>query len=355
MRLWNSSEAAFLKLTALLLVVCLLPVFAFAEDSGTDDDPWVKFILVCNEGMQNTGANVGNTMMVVALNTDTGIIRLMMMTWDTFVEYEGYDMPQKIDMAYRNNGPEETMKVFNQNFGMDIDLFMSLNYSNLASMIDNYGGVTIDVSRAERNALNGMVASKKDSIQAQADAGTASQLLIELLAQEYTLEDFGPETHLNGLQAVGYGWLQYDSVYNCCLREGKVVSNLFASVAAKIGDQVVFYTNESGAPDNLNGKRAINVDDITDEDMAFLREEISPIFQMSYNNLTEDDIAAITRALVLCAYRASRQGVDIFSAVETGIFPQEALKPYDTVAGTEGHLVDYEANAEAMRAFLYQE
>ena len=232
----SSTKSLLLKLTALLLALCMMPALSLADDESTEEADWLSFVLVCNEGMQNDGGNVGNTMMVVSMNPTLGKIRLLEFTWDTFINYEGYDVPQKIDMAYRNNGPEETMKVFNQNFGTDIKLYMSLNYSNLASLIDNYGGVTVDVSRAERNALNSMVASKKDSLQAQADAGFLNQLMIEMLAQDYYLDDFGPETHLNGLQAVGYGWLQYDSVYNCCLRESEVVSNLFASVASTLSD-----------------------------------------------------------------------------------------------------------------------
>ena len=322
------------------------------RDEDTLQD-WITFFLICNEGMSNTGGNAGNTMMVVAMNPNTGKIRLMMFTWDTFLDYEGYDVPQKIDMPYRNNGPEETMKVFNDNFDMGISLYLSLNYLNLASLIDNYGGVDIDISRAERNALNGMVASKKQAIQAQADAGLLSQLVVELLADEYYLEDYGPDTHLNGLQAVGYGWLQYDSVYNCCLREVKVVANLFSQVAKTISERVVFYTEENGYPDSVNGRRVINLDALTDEDVEFLRAEVAPIFQMSYHNLTEEDIISMTETLARVAYAASRQGVNIFSSLEYDVFPLEATQPYESIAGTMGHLIDKEANREAMLKFMY--
>ena len=338
---------------AMLLALCLALPCALAEDAQSQTDGWTTFLLVCNEGMQNDGANVGNTMMVVAMNSETGKIRMMMLTWDTFVDYEGYDIPQKIDMPYRNNGPEETMKVFNQNFGLDIDLYMSLNYSNLASLIDSYGGVDVEISRAERNALNSMVASKATALQAQADAGFLNQMMIDMLSKEYYLDDFGPDTHLNGLQAVGYGWLQYDSVYNCCLREAKVISNLFESVATDISTKVQFYTEATGYPESTDSRRVINADAMTDEDTAFLRDLISPIFQMSYNNLTEEDILSLTSALVRNGFEGLRQGVDIFESVEYAVFPLEALNEYDQVAGTYGHVIDKEANAEAMRNFLF--
>ena len=344
-----------LRLVALALVLFLLPGFALAEDAADDADDWVTFFLLCNEGMTNEGGNVGNTMMVVGMNPNTGVIRLMMFTWDTFVQYEGYDIPQLIGMPYRNNGPEGTMEVFNENFDMNIERFMSLNYLNLASLIDQYGGVNVDISRAERNALNGMVSSKKWSIQKQADSGLLTQAMVELLADEYYLEDFGPNTHLNGLQAVGFGWLQYDSVYNCCLREVEVNADLFSSVANQISERVIFYEDGADAPEEVDDRRVINLDKMSDEDIQFLMELVQPIFDKSYNNLTEEDIVGISTTLARVAYHAARQGKNIFSSLETNVFPLEATEEYDVVAGTQGHLVDYEANSEAMKAFLFAE
>lgn len=336
---------------ALLLCLCLLPLAALGEEYSKDG--WVSFLLICNEGMNNSGGNAGNTLMVVSLHPVDGVIRLMMVTWDTFIDYPGYDLPQKIDMPYRNNGPEESLKLFNENFDLGIDYYMSLNYLNLASLIDTYGGVDVDITRAERNALNGMVASKKDNIQSMANAGLLSQLFIDMLAQEYYLTDYGPDTHLNGLQAVGYGWLQYDSVYNCCLRDAKVVSKMFESILQTAQNALVFYTDASGEPAETDGRRAINLDHMTDDDLAFILRQVAPIFQMSYNNLTDEAIREITTALSRVAYNAARQGVDIFDSLQTGVFPLEATNPYDVVAGARGHLVDKAANHVAMSRFLY--
>lgn len=345
-----------MKLIAVLLTVCLLiPATGMAVEAREDERGWVDFILVCNEGMNNSGGNAGNTMMVVSMNPDTGKIRLLMMAWDTFIDYPGYDLPQKIDMPYRNNGPEETVKVFNANFGMDIQLFMSLNYLNLASMIDEYGGVTVDVSMAERNALNAMVASKKEAILSQVDLGLLSQMFVDNLAEENYLTEYGPNTKLKGLQAVGYGWLQYDSVYNCCLREVEVIASLFASVGNTIREKAVLYTNEYGAPENLNGRKAINLDNLTDSDYSFFRAQMDPIFLMAYHNLSEEDIHNISVALARASYTGSRQGFDIFDHLEYRIFPLEAKDPYNSVAGTKGHLVDYAANKKAMEDFLFSE
>lgn len=343
-------------ITSLILSLCLLIQTGFSEtEIPTDERGWVDFLLVCNEGMSNSGGNAGNTMMVVSMNPDTGKIRLMMLTWDTFIRYRGYDVLQKIDMPYRNNGPEETLKVFNDNFNMDIKLFMSLNYLNLASLIDAYGGVTVNVSRAERNALNSMVASKKEAIQNQAGLGLISQTVIDSLVDEYYLVEYGPDTNLNGLQAVGFGWLQYDSVYNACLREVEVIAALFSSVGKDFADKVIFYTDQSGYPEFVNSRRPINLDNMTDEDIAFLRQEMAPIFQMAYHNLSEEDILGISMALARTAYLASRQGANIFESLDYRVFPLEATQEYDIVAGTKGHIVDYAKNEKAIKDFMFAE
>lgn len=344
-----------LKLTALFLVLCLLPIISTAEEAETKEDNWVSFLLICNEGMNNDKGNAGNTLMVAAMDPVLGKIRLMMFTWDTFIDYAGYDVPQKLDMPYRNNGPEEAVRVFNENFGLNINHYLSLNYLNLASLIDEYGGINVDITRAERNAINGMVASKKIRLQEEVASGQLGQTVIDMLAQEYYLNDFGPNTHLNGLQAVGFGWLQYDSVYNCCERDAEVVAALFHSAGNYIADKVALYTDKSGEPEDTFGRRAINMDNITDEDYQFLREQIAPIFQMSVNNMKEDEIRTITLSLAHIAYQAEREGTSIFDLIRTTILPLEATKPYDIVAGTKGHLVDTEANIQAVKEFLYSE
>lgn len=340
-------------LIALLLVLCFMTTVVHAENTEQGNSDWISFLLICNEGMNNDKGNAGNTLMVAGMNPTMGQIRLMMFTWDTFVDYEGYDVPQKLDMPYRNNGPEEAMKVFNSNFSLDINHYLSLNYLNLASLIDEYGGVNVEITPAERDAINGMVGSKKIRLQEEVAGGQLSQTVIDLLAQEYYLNDFGPNTHLNGLQAVGFGWLQYDSVYNCCERDAEVVASLFHSTAKFLTDRVALYTDATGKPEDDFGRRAINLDNMTDEDYIFIREMIAPIFQMSDNNMEEDEIKAITLSLARIAYQAEREGTNLMDLIRTTVLPLEATKPYDTVAGQQGHLVNKEANIAAVKEFLY--
>ena len=175
------------------------------------------------------------------------------------------------------------------------------------------------------------------------------------MEKDYHLSEFGPETKLNGLQAVWFGWLQYDSVYNCCEREIDVVAALFKKISEDISEETVFYTDQTGTPDTSESRRAINLDHVTEDDRAFLMEFLSPITTTSYNNLTKEEFMDMALAFARSAYLASREGVNIFDNIEHSIFPLEAKEPYDIVAGTEGHLIDYQKNSTEMKLFLYSE
>ena len=338
-----------LTIVSLLLVLCLLTGSACAEKDSS-----ITFLLMCNEGMTNDGGNVQNTMMLVTFDSVTGSIRLLSFTWDSFVDVEGFDVPQTIDQPYRTDGPEGTLKTLNANFGLNLDKYISLNYLNLASLIDAFGGVEVDITRAERNALNGMVASKKKQIQTMADLGQLEQKLLELLVKEYYLDEWGSDVHLNGLQAVGFGWLQYDSVYNCCLRELSVIGNLFGKLGTVLNQQVTFMTDESGEPE-YKADHLINLDHPTDEDIEYLMKLLRPIFEKSANNLTEEQIKTISLTLARASYNAAREGADVFDSVQLKILPLEALEEYDMIAGRYGHLIDKEANGKAISDFLYGE
>ena len=157
------------------------------------------------------------------------------------------------------------------------------------------------------------------------------------------------------MQAVGFGWLQYDSVYNCCMRESAVIGCLFNSVATSLDQKVVFYTDEYERPEEVRGKRIINLDGVSEDDMAFLRRALAPIFDKAYHNLSGENIDSIILTLARTAYLAKRQGVNLFERVEVLVLPIEAQegKKYDIIAGAKGYIIDKEANTAAINEFLY--
>jgi len=82
---------------------------------------------------------------------------------------------------------------------------------------------------------------------------------------------------------------------------------------------------------------------------------MDPIFQMSFNNLPEEEIESISTALAKVAFEAARQGVNIFDSIQFMVLPLEAKDEYDIVAGAKGHIVDKEKNTAAIEEFLFAE
>ncbi len=366
--------SAWKRAVALCLILCLnMMLTAYASDTAdatagtesasapaegetpeSDTSDWVTFLLICNEGMLNNGGNVGNTVMLFSMSPSLGAVKKISFLWDTFVDYPGYETPQLLDQPFRVGGPEETLKIFNENFGQEITSYLSINFLNLAAVIDTYGGVTLDVSREERNALNGMVASKAESaLTALMNLG-ADETAFNSILEQYYLLDYGPETHLSGIQAVGYGWLQYDSVINCCMREVEVIGQLFFKMRQFVEERAVFYQGKAEMPTEaeLDSRRPIDTDAMTDEDKAFLAELLQPVFNKSYHNLTDDQIGSIVEAILRSAYGDPGQRDSTFNVIQLEILPLEYDHERTLIGGYEGTVVDYTANKQALELFL---
>ena len=63
----------------------------------------------------------------------------------------GYD---KITHAYQFGGPEYTIKVINQNFNLDITDYVTVNFTNMAKIVDAVGGVDLEITDGEVYEIN---------------------------------------------------------------------------------------------------------------------------------------------------------------------------------------------------------
>ncbi len=338
-------------MATLCMLLASMPGIAAAQAEDAESSEWVTFLLLCNEGMLNDGGNVGNTVMIVSMHPIEKRINLLTLLWDTFIEYPGYETMQVLDRPFRVNGPEETMRIVKQNFNLNLTSYLSINFTNLASLIDVYGGITADVTRAERNALNGMVGSKVGRAEEELANLELDTSEISEVFNAQTLEEYGPSTHLSGMQAVGYGWLQYDSVANCCLREVEVISQLFTQMYNHVNNNVVLYNEKRPLAASELERRSINTDNFSEEDRDFLYELLSPLFDKSANNLTRDQIDSILQTIL----KTAELDGPLFENVKPGLLPFEWNKPKTSIGGIEGVQIDFDLNREALVAFLYDE
>ena len=94
-----------------------------------------------------------DAIMICSVNGKTGKIKLISIARDTYVSVPGY-YNTRINHAYAYGGAELAIQTLNENFGMDVTDYVTVNFESLADIIDEMGGVTIDVSEEERFQIN---------------------------------------------------------------------------------------------------------------------------------------------------------------------------------------------------------
>ena len=62
----------------------------------------------------------------------------------------------KINHAYAFGGPELAIQTINTNFGLNIEDFVSVNFSSLPKIIDLLGGVDINITAEEVPHIQGI-------------------------------------------------------------------------------------------------------------------------------------------------------------------------------------------------------
>lgn len=101
------------------------------------------------------GDQYGNSdvIMIVSISEAAQKIKLSSIMRDTYVNIDSVGM-DKINAAYRIGGPQLSVKALNQNFNLDIQNFVSVDFNGMAHVIDALDGVEIDVKKEEVQWIN---------------------------------------------------------------------------------------------------------------------------------------------------------------------------------------------------------
>ncbi len=104
------------------------------------------------------GTNTGNTdtMLLVSLNKKTKQIKLISFMRDSYLYIEGKNNSycSKLNAAFSMGGPETLMTTIENNYKIEIDNFVMVNFESFKAIIEAMGGVTVDVKKYEANYAN---------------------------------------------------------------------------------------------------------------------------------------------------------------------------------------------------------
>ena len=120
-------------------------------------DPNVQNILIFGVDARSTSEvkdSRADALMIVSLDKNTDSIKLISLMRDTDVVMEGRSSPDKINHAYKFGGVGLLINTVNENFDLDIQKFVMLDFSSASGLIDLVGGIPIEVSPAEVKYAN---------------------------------------------------------------------------------------------------------------------------------------------------------------------------------------------------------
>ncbi len=129
--------------------------------------------------------------MIVSVDMKHNKIKAVSLMRDSLVNIEGYGK-YKLTGAYARGGVELAIKTINQNFKMNITDYVSLNFNQLAGIVDALGGVEVEITNAERKEANKFIKEMAKEAGIKADI----------------IEESGTVT-LYGYQAVSYARIRH--------------------------------------------------------------------------------------------------------------------------------------------------
>lgn len=192
----------------LALVITVLVIFDYNYKEITTNPEDLGFEGVIDENVINialfgidtrsTKSFSGNSdsIMVLSINTQTDKIKIVSIMRDSLVKIERDDRTtyNKINSAYAFGGPELAIKTINQNFGLDISEYATVNFYGMAEIIDAVGGIDIELTEQEvytdsNDGFNGLV--RRHCKKVGVDPSS------------YYIRTPGKH-HVNGIQAVAY-------------------------------------------------------------------------------------------------------------------------------------------------------
>lgn len=94
-----------------------------------------------------------DALMILSIDRAHSKIKIVSIARDTYVDVEGHGKT-KITHAHAYGGAQLAVKTLNQNFDMNIEDFVTVNFGQLANIIDYVGGVTVNVTEDERRIMN---------------------------------------------------------------------------------------------------------------------------------------------------------------------------------------------------------
>ena len=167
----------------------------YSEIEDTKKEPFkeagVKNILLIGNDSRNADeGGRSDAMILVSISSRTNSIHLTSLLRDIYVDIPGHD-GNRLNAAYAYGGPELLMETLEENFDIEVNRYMLVNFQAFANLVDAVGGVDLELSNEEVQYVNGYLV-EYNQLEGRAE-GT-----------DYLDSSLSGNIHLNGPQALAY-------------------------------------------------------------------------------------------------------------------------------------------------------
>lgn len=135
-----------------------------------------------------------DSIMILTVDTKHNKIKLTSILRDSRVTING--SLDKITHAYAYGGAQLAVKTINENFGLNIKDYATVNFARMAEIVNAFGGSAVTISDAEVEQMNGILQSMRESDP-------------ELNVTDSDYMSQSGSVLLNGNQAVAYSRIRY--------------------------------------------------------------------------------------------------------------------------------------------------
>ena len=147
------------------------------------------------------GGENSDTIIIASVNNDTKDVKLVSVYRDTLLNL-GNDTYSKANAAYAYGEAEQAITMLNTNLDLNISEYATVNFNALTTIIDDLGGLDMDMSYAEIVHMNNYC------VETSEETGK-DYTPIELPGRPDDIEAVQYHYHLNGVQATSYCRIRY--------------------------------------------------------------------------------------------------------------------------------------------------
>ena len=179
------------------------------------------------------GGENSDTIIIASVNNDTKDVKLVSIYRDTLLNL-GNGTYSKANAAYAYGEAEQAITMLNTNLDLNISEYATVNFNALTTIIDDLGGLDMDMSYAEIVHMNNYCVET-------AEETGKDYTPIELPERPEDIEKLQYTYHLNGVQATSYCRIRYTaSLYMGRTERQRKVIQMIVSKAKSAGLSKIF-------------------------------------------------------------------------------------------------------------------